>query len=257
MPEFQQQMCALVTGSTRGIGSAIALQLAERGCRVAIHGSSDIEVARGVCAALPGSNHHAVAGDLSTLQGCKSVFTDALRGLGKVDLLFLNAGIYSQHAINGCDLDTWHAAWSETVRVNLLGASYISKLTVDEWLSRPERGGGGRIFAIGSRGATRGEPYAPAYAASKAGLVAMVQSLAIALGPHGAIASAVAPGVVETDMTRSVLAGPRGDQLRAESPLGRVATSGEIASIAVWLALDALPIISGSVVDANGASHLR
>ena len=112
-------------------------------------------------------------------------------------------------------------------------------------------------MAVGSRGAYRGEPVTAAYAATKAGLHAMTQSLALALAPHGITANAVAPGFVETDMARSVLDSPAGEAVRAQSPFGRVATADEIAAIVAWLALDAPDWVSGAVLDANGASHLR
>ena len=85
----------------------------------------------------------------------------------------------------------------------------------------------------------------------------MTQSLAIALAPHGILAAAVAPGFVQTEMAREVLDGPGGDAVRAQSPFGRVATPAEIAAAVGWLATDAPVWVSGTVLDANGASYLR
>jgi NAD(P)-dependent dehydrogenase (short-subunit alcohol dehydrogenase family) len=110
---------------------------------------------------------------------------------------------------------------------------------------------------VGSRGAYRGEPATPAYGASKAGLHALTQSLAVALAPHAITATAVAPGFVETDMARPVLASPDGAAVRAQSPFGRVATAQEVAQTVAWLALDAPEWVSGAVLDVNGASYLR
>jgi NAD(P)-dependent dehydrogenase (short-subunit alcohol dehydrogenase family) len=118
-------------------------------------------------------------------------------------------------------------------------------------------GRAGRIVNVSSRGAFRGEPDHPAYGASKAGLNSMSQSLAQHLAPHGITVAAVAPGFVETDMAAPLLAGPEGDAIRGQSPLGRVATADEVADVVAFLASDRAVITTGAIVDANGASYLR
>ena len=117
--------------------------------------------------------------------------------------------------------------------------------------------GGGRIINVSSRGAFRGEPDHPAYAASKAGLNAFGQSLARALGSHGIAVTTVAPGFVTTDMAASSLAGPGGDEIRGQSPFGRVASVAEIAAAVMYLASAEAEWASGAILDLNGASYLR
>jgi NAD(P)-dependent dehydrogenase (short-subunit alcohol dehydrogenase family) len=116
---------------------------------------------------------------------------------------------------------------------------------------------GGRIVNVGSRGAFRGEPRMPAYGASKAGLAAMGQSLAKALGSRRIAVTTVAPGWVDTDMAAESLRGPDGDARRNESPLGRVATPEDVAAAVVYLASPEAEFVTGSVLDVNGASYLR
>lgn len=118
-------------------------------------------------------------------------------------------------------------------------------------------GRGGRIVNVGSRGAYRGEPAHPAYGASKAGLHAFGQSLAVALAPHGITVASVAPGFVQTDMTAEELATPAGGAIRAQSPFNRVAAPEEVAAAVVYLASPEAAWSSGAVLDLNGASHLR
>jgi 3-oxoacyl-[acyl-carrier protein] reductase len=246
-----------VTGGSRGIGAAIASALAGRGARVAVHAGRDLAAAEAVARSLAGTGHLAVVGDLADPDAAPAVVAAAIQGLGGLDVLVNNAGVFEAHPIDGVDLDTWRVAWRRHVAVNLLGPADLAWLLVDHLRTRPEGPAGGRIVAVGSRGAYRGEPVTAAYAATKAGLHAMTQSLALALAPHGITATAVAPGFVETDMARSVLDSPAGDAVRAQSPFGRVATADEIAATVAWLALDAPDWVSGAVLDANGASHLR
>jgi 3-oxoacyl-[acyl-carrier protein] reductase len=117
--------------------------------------------------------------------------------------------------------------------------------------------GGGRIVNVSSRGAFRGEPEAPAYAASKAGLNAMSQSLAQRLAPHGVFVAVVAPGFVETERVAPRLAGEAGAAIRAQSPLGRVARPEEVANAVVFLASPGSEFSTGAILDLNGASYLR
>jgi NAD(P)-dependent dehydrogenase (short-subunit alcohol dehydrogenase family) len=117
--------------------------------------------------------------------------------------------------------------------------------------------GGGRIVNVSSRGAFRGEPEGPAYGASKAGLNSMSQSLAQRLAPHGVFVGAVAPGFVDTDMASRVLDGPNGDDVRAQSPLGRVAKPEEVAYAVLFLASEGSEFSTGTIIDVNGASYLR
>ena len=117
--------------------------------------------------------------------------------------------------------------------------------------------GGGRIINVGSRGAFRGEPECPAYGASKAGLHAMSQSLAVALAPKGILVYAVAPGFVETDMAKELLESEAGAAIKAQSPLGRVARPEEVAETVCFLASSQAEFLTGSIIDVNGASYLR
>jgi NAD(P)-dependent dehydrogenase (short-subunit alcohol dehydrogenase family) len=117
--------------------------------------------------------------------------------------------------------------------------------------------GGGRLVSISSRGAFHGEPENPAYAASKAGLNALTQSLAVALAGKQVYCFVVAPGWVATDMARARLEGPQGPSILAQHPLGRVTAPEEVAAAAVFCVLDAPPAMTGSMLDVNGASYLR
>ena len=116
---------------------------------------------------------------------------------------------------------------------------------------------GGKIVNVSSRGAFRGEPDAPAYGASKAGLNSFSQSMAKALAPRNILVYCVAPGWVATDMATPHLAGAAGDAIRAQSPLNRVAAPEEIARTVVFLAGPGTDYLTGCVVDINGASYLR
>lgn len=247
----------LVTGASRGIGAAIALDLAERGHRIGVHAGRDAAAAEAVRAALPGAGHAVVVGDVGDAEECRRIVDEAVQALGGVDVLVNNAGLFEAHPIATTGFDDWQQAWQRTLDVNLLGPANLAWLVARHLLERPSGPDGGRLVSVGSRGAYRGEPLTPAYGASKAALHSLTQSLAVALAPHGILAAAVAPGFVETDMGRPVLEGPGGDAVRAQSPFNRVATPEEVAQAVAWLATDAPLWVSGTVVDVNGASYLR
>jgi len=137
--------------------------------------------------------------------------------------------------------------------VNLLGPANLSLLAAQAMAAS----GGGRIVNISSRGAFRGEPEAPGYGASKAGLNSLSQSLARALAPSGVLVYCIAPGWVETEMAAEMLEGARGGEIRAQHPLGRLNQPEEVARTAVFCALDAPAAMTGAVLDVNGASYLR
>jgi NAD(P)-dependent dehydrogenase (short-subunit alcohol dehydrogenase family) len=241
----------LVTGASRGIGAAVARAFAESGERVALHCHANRELALRVAAALPGDGHIVVGADLADPDAVHAMVEEAAAALGGIDVLVNNAGVIEPHPITETSYAQWQRAWSHTLGVNLVGAANVT------WCAVQHMGRGGRIVNVASRGAFRGEPRQPAYGASKAGLVAFGQSLARALGPAGISVTAVAPGFTETDMAADALAGDQGDRRRAESPLGRVATPEDIAAAVLFLASPQAELASGTVLDVNGASHVR
>ena len=247
----------LVTGASRGIGAAIARELALRGHRVVVHAGKDAAAAEAVRAGLPGEGHAVVVGDLADPGACSRIVQESVRSLGGVDVLVNNAGVFTAHPIDTTSFEDWQEAWQRTLAVNLTGPANLAWLVARHLLDRPEGPAGGRLVSVGSRGAYRGEPTTPAYGASKAALHSMTQSLAVALAPHGVLSAAVAPGFVETDMGRTVLDGPGGDAVRAQSAFNRVATPEEVAQAVAWLATEAPIWVSGTVIDVNGASYLR
>jgi NAD(P)-dependent dehydrogenase (short-subunit alcohol dehydrogenase family) len=244
----------LVTGGSRGIGAAIAKAFAERGDRVAVHCRGAVAAAEAVRDSLPGQGHVTVQADLADADAVRAMVDAAADGLGGLDVLVNNAGIYVDHPVLGTSYAQWQAAWRATLGVNLTGAANVTWCAVRHMVAG---GRGGRIVNVGSRGAYRGEPAHPAYGASKAGLHAFGQSLAVALAPHGITVASVAPGYVETDMTAEELATPAGEAIRAQSPFNRVATPEEIAAAVTYLASPEAAWSSGAVLDLNGASYLR
>jgi NAD(P)-dependent dehydrogenase (short-subunit alcohol dehydrogenase family) len=248
---------ALVTGSSRGIGAAVAAALAEAGYAVAVHYRSGRAEAEAVLAGLAGAGHAAVAGDLTDPEQASGIVTAAVAALGGVDVLVNNAGTYAEQPITSTSYADWQRAWRRILDVNVLGTAYVTWAVVDHLRRRPEGPAGARIITVGSRGAYRGEPQAPAYGASKAAVHALAQSLAVALAPDGIGVAAVAPGFVRTGLVDSILAGPRGEAIRAQSPYGRVAEPAEVAAAVTWLASPAAQWASGAVLDLNGASYLR
>jgi 3-oxoacyl-[acyl-carrier protein] reductase len=244
----------LVTGGSRGIGAAVSRAFAAGGDRVAVHYGRNASAAEAVAAALPGSGHVVVGADLLDAAAIRAMVDAAADGLGGIDVLVNNAGIFAPHPIAETTYEEWQAGWANTLGVNLVGAANVTWCAVQHML----RGGhGGRIVNVASRGAFRGEPGQPAYGASKAGMIAFGQSLARDLGPRGITVAAVAPGFTETDMAAEELTGARGDARRAESPLGRVATPEDVAAAVVFLASPEATMATGTVLDVNGASYLR
>jgi 3-oxoacyl-[acyl-carrier protein] reductase len=243
----------LVTGASRGIGAAVARAFAGAGDRVAVHYGARRDAADAVAAGLPGSGHVVVGADLADAEAVRRMVDKAAAGLGGLDVLVNNAGVFEPaHPIADTSYEEWRAAWERTLAINLVGPANACWCAVRHM---PEAGG--RIVNVSSRGAFRGEPTHPAYGASKAGLIALGQSLARALGPRGIAVTAVAPGFVETDMAAEALAGERGAERRAESPFGRVARAEEVAAAVMFLASPQAELTSGTVLDVNGASFLR
>ncbi|MCG8927873.1 SDR family NAD(P)-dependent oxidoreductase [Lentzea sp. CC55] len=241
---------ALVTGASRGIGAAIATALASGGHRVAVHYRSGADEARAVAEALDGDGHVTVQGDLGADQAGQ-VVAETVEKLGGLDVLVNNAGIYFHHPIGTTSFEEWQQAWRRTVELNLYGPADLA------WHAVRHMQPGGRIINVGSRGAFRGEPDAPAYGAAKAGLHAMTQSLAQSLAPKGIAVAGVAPGFVRTEMVTDLLDSPAGDEIRAQSPFGRVAEPEEVAAAVAWLATEHAVWASGTIMDVNGASYLR
>lgn len=241
----------LVTGASRGIGRAVVVAFAAGGDRVAVHHRDSAELAAGLLADLPGAGHTVVQADLTDPAAVAAMVDTSAAALGGLDVLVNNAGVFRSHPILTSSYQDWQAEWRLALETNLVAAANVC------WCAVRHMRPGARIVNVSSRGAFRGEPDAPAYGASKAGLNALGQSLAVALAPRGIAVASVAPGFVATDMTNEHLKPPRGDAIRAQSPFGRVARPEEIAEAVRWLASPGAEWASGTIVDLNGASYLR
>ena len=244
---------ALITGASGSIGQAIAQALAEAGAKVAIHYHSGQAAAEQLRDSLPGEGHLLIKANLAQPHDISNMVDEAVEAWGRLDILVNNAAMYVEHAIDRVSYSEWQAAFERVISVNLLGAANACYCAARQMMQQ----GGGRIINVGSRGAYRGEPRMTSYGASKAGLHALSQSLAQELAPHNIYVMAVAPGFVEGGMATDDLAGPRGEAIRAQSPLNRVARPEEVAHVVRFLAAPGAEWMTGAVLDLNGASYLR
>ena len=249
---FDDQV-VLVTGASRGIGRATARQFAAQGAQVIVHYNNNAEAAGETAAMLPGGPHIILQADLSDPAAVSALVDEVVREYGRLDILVNNAAIYEEHPLAEVDYQTWQDSWRRVLDTNLTGAANLCYCAAQAMIKQ----GGGRIVNVSSRGAFRGEPTGPAYGASKAALNAMSQSLAKYLAPFGISVGVVAPGWVETDMAREHLAGEGGDDIRNQSPFGRVAAPEEVAYAILFLASPGSEFTSGAILDVNGASYLR
>lgn len=250
--QFKDQVI-LVTGASRGIGRAIAQAFAAEGGQVAVHYQRNRTAAETTLADLPGGPHHIFQADVARPDHCARLVAEVAGRMGGLHVLVNNAGIFHAHPLPDIDYAAWQEAWTEILQVNLTGPANLMYCAAQQMMQQ----GGGRMVNISSRGAFRGEPEAPAYGASKAGLNALSQSLAKKLAPHGIFVGVVAPGFVETDMAAGHLSGPEGEGIRNQSPLGRVARPEEVARAALFLAAPGTEFMTGAIIDVNGASYLR
>jgi NAD(P)-dependent dehydrogenase (short-subunit alcohol dehydrogenase family) len=225
----------LVTGASRGIGEAILAAFA--GQRAVGHSTA--------------GGDGRIAADLSRPGVAEGLWNEALERLdGRIDVLVNNAGIFETAPIETGD---WIAQWERTLRINLLAAAELSRFAVLHFRER-----GGRIVNVSSRAAHRGDsPDHWHYAASKAGMLAMTKTIARAYAGEGIYAFAVCPGFTVTGMVEDYLDSRGGVAALGELPIGRPATTDEIAETVRWLAVDAPPSATGAVIDVNGASYVR
>ncbi len=250
--DFDNQV-VLVTGASSGIGRAIAIMFADAGAHVVVHYRNNREGGQRTLSQMTGDRHMLVQADVTDPRQIESTTANVVAQMGRIDVLVNNAGMYENHPIAIVSFDQWQGAWERTIQTNLIGPAHVTFCVAQHMI----RQGGGRIVNVSSRGAFRGEPDAPAYGASKAGLNAMGQSLAKALAPHGVYVHTVAPGFVETQRVATRLSGPEGEAIKNQSPLGRVARPEEVARTVLFLAAAGTEFLTGCIVDVNGASYLR
>ena len=234
-------MNILITGASRGIGAADYALFKTNGDNVVGHSTK--------------GSDSLIAGDLMEAAAPRNIWDTAMDELdGRMDVLVNNAGIYEAVADNAPD-DEWHAAWNRTLTVNLQAAADLCRLSVSHFL---DRGGGGRIINIASRAGYRGDSAQHwHYAASKAAMVGMTKTIARGYAGEGILCFGVAPGFTVSEMTAEYLHGRGGAQILADIPLGRVASTDEVAEVIRWLATDAPASATGTVIDVNGASYVR
>lgn len=236
---------AVVTGGTKGIGLAIADELARSGHAVVLNYRRDERAALAAqeLVARHGRPVSLVQADISDPGDVDRLFATLRADVGPLDAFVSNAGITS----DGFAVMMSRDKWDRVLTTNLDGAFGALRHAARSMASRRR----GALLAVGSTSAVNAPPGQSNYAASKAGLVAAVRVLAKELGPYGVRANSLLPGFVETDMTRAVPAAAMEDHL-ARLPLGRMGTPGEVAAAAAFLLSDAAAYITGTTLVVDG-----
>jgi 3-oxoacyl-[acyl-carrier protein] reductase len=237
---------AIVTGATRGIGRAIALELARRGADVAFNYAQSAEAAEGLKAEIEGLGVRALASqcDVASTEAAAEMVKQVKAELGRVDLLVNNAGITRDNLILRMKEDDWDAV----IDTNLKGAWNFSRAVLRHMLKNE---GGGSVLNISSISGVVGMGGQSNYSASKAGMIGLTKALAKEVASRNVSVNALALGLVATDMSQA-LNEEYQQKLRDQIPMGRFADPAEVARIACFLLSDDARYITGQVIQADG-----
>jgi 3-oxoacyl-[acyl-carrier protein] reductase len=239
---------ALVTGASRGIGRAIAVELARAGFAVGVNYVHRLDQAEETVAAITAGGGEAAAlqADVADSQAVEAMFATLDRRFGRLDALVNNAGVGTRIE-SLTDIDD--ATWRRTLAVNLDGAFYCMRAAVP----RLQAAGGGRIVNISSGAAKTGGMIGAHYAASKAGLLALTAKAARELAREGIAVTAVLPSVIETEMLDALAGSPEArERLRAQFPIGRFGRPEEVAQVVRFLIAEAPSYLTGEFVSLRG-----
>lgn len=242
----------LVTGATRGIGAAIARQLAASGARVAVHYGQRREAADALAREI-GHGARAFGADLAVQDAGAQLWQEVETSFGTVDAIVNNAGIAIESPLAGATGD-WLESWNRTMTVNLTAVGLLCRAAIAHFQTR----GGGRIVNIASRAAFRGDqPDYLAYAASKAGVLALTRSIARGFGKAGIKAFVVAPGFTRTDMATDFINQYGEDYATSDLALDRLTEPEDIAPMVAFLLSGLADHATGTSIDINAGSYVR
>ena len=238
---------AIVTGASRGIGRAIAAKLAAQGAIViaAARGDNAADAAREIANA--GGRAEPATLDVSDARSIDTFVSGVLERHGRVDILVSNAGIARDQLMLRMKRDDWDAV----LATNLTAAFALTQAVLKPMIRQRS----GRIIAIGSVVGQAGNAGQANYAASKAGLIGFVKAVALEVASRNITANVVAPGMIETDMTRAIADSAR-DEWASRIPLKRLGTPGDVASAVCFLASDEAAYITGQVLAVNGGMYM-
>lgn len=237
---------ALVTGASRGIGRAIAIKFAKNGAIVGINYFKSENEARKVLELV---NEHSkgvlLKGDVGSYKEAKKIVEDFVKFAGGMDILVNNAGIYERKNFE----ELSEEQWDETLRINLKGSFNICKHAI------PYMHEGGKIIFISSQLALKGSSHGADYAASKAGLLGLMKSLAIELASRKINVNAIAPGTIDTDIIAGYSMKERMEREK-QIPLGRIGKPEDVANVALFLASDLANYVTGEVILVTGGLYI-
>lgn len=245
----------LVTGASGGIGSVTAAALGARGAAVVAHYGHNREGAEKAVSALPGAQRLLVQADMASPGAARALFAEALAWRGRVDVVVVNAAILRETPFDGSD-ELWDEHWEATLRVNVLEPVSLMREAVRHFLDA----GGGTIVALSSWAAERGSAIASlsAYAASKAAVRTVAQTIARNHAKDGILAYVIAPGIVHTPMSE-ISAVARGgiEAVNAALAMGEMVPPEEVAELIGFLSTGRSRHLSGATIDVNGATYIR
>jgi 3-oxoacyl-[acyl-carrier protein] reductase len=237
---------ALVTGASRGLGRAIALAFARQGADVAVNYRGNAQAANEVVSEIEalGGRSFAIQGDTSGgRQACEAIVSAALDKLGKIDILVNNAGITRDNLV----MRMSEAEWDEVLATDLSGPFWMTKA-----VTRPMmKARWGRIINMSSAAGRMGNVGQANYASAKAGLIGLTKSTARELASRGITCNALAPGLIETDLTRD-LPQQAAEAIKSLTPMGYVGSVDDVAAAAVYLASDEARYVTGQVIGIDG-----
>jgi len=240
---------ALVTGASRGIGKAIAIALAQAGAKVIGTATSE-QGAEAISAYLNAINPNAgkgVAFDVTDVARCSSLVEEIQKEFGSLSILVNNAGITQDQLAMRMKEDEW----DKVISTNLSAVGRLSRAVLRGMMKAKH----GRIINITSVVGSAGNPGQMNYAAAKAGVAGMSRALAREIGSRNITVNCVAPGFIDTDMTK-VLPEEQKQQLMSKIPLGRLGAPEEIASVVAFLASDAAAYVTGETIHVNGGMYM-